>query len=332
MRHTISLVKSNHLHPFMAVFSTIGVSIERSLEYVGLNPDKVIEGEVFIPEYAAWHLLDYVSHSQGIDNLGSYISEQYAFDRYGAFGEHLLSAPSLYTALQRLIHDLRDHANYQNYWLQERGEYVELCRIGTPGIDVGKHQIEQHIMVLFIELVRSYLGETWSPEYLNIQSSSERGVKLSSTLRALNITYGQVYGVLPIHKSQLLKHTMFEKPVTPISLLQSSPSLAIDQQLWDLISQNTFHGHANLQSVTRAIGVNERHLQRELANLNTSFRDISNLAIRHKAMTLLNEITRPIQSIAQELGYSNPKNFSRAFKVLTGLSPSEYRIYNRDSL
>lgn len=331
MRHSIPQVKSSHLHPFLSTFNHIGVSTERSLIHVGLNPDKVLEGEVFIPEYAAWHLLDYVSQSQGIDNLGSYISEGYSVDRYGAFGEHLASAPCLYTALQRLIHDLKDHANYQNYWLQEKGEYIELCRIGTPGIDVGKHQIEQHIMVFFIELIRSYLGDNWLPDYLHVQSRSKRGVTSSPTLDALDITYDKAYGVIPIPKHSLLQQATIEEKIS-VAHLPHSPGYfpTIDRQLYKLLKQDTFHSYNDLQSVTRALGVSKRQLQRELSALGTSFRDITNEVLQIRAISMLNEYERPVQSIARDLGYSNPKNFTRAFKALTGLSPSEYRQLNGD--
>ncbi|WP_295892058.1 AraC family transcriptional regulator [uncultured Vibrio sp.] len=326
MPNFIPLVKSSHLHPFISTFEHIGVPLERSLEYVGLNPDTVFEGKAFVPEYAVWHLLEHVSHTQGIENLGSHISEQYALNSYGDFGEHLSNAPNLYVALQRLIHDLQAHSNYQNYWLQENGRYIELCRIGTPGINVGRHQIEQHIMVFFIALVRGYLGENWLPDYLKVQSRSNIGVRLSPVLSNVHLSYSHAFGVLPMRKEQLLNSS--SKAETTLFAKQRNkdhPEPSIQSQLQTLLNQNVFHSDGSIKCVSSALGLSERQLQRELAVLGTTFRELTGNAIRLRAKEMLSEVDRPIQCIASDLGYNNPKNFSRAFRALTGLSPSEYR-------
>ena len=45
----------------------------------------------------------------------------------------------------------------------------------------------------------------------------------------------------------------------------------------------------------------------------------------HKAKSLLAKTGMPIAQLALEVGYSNPANFSTAFKSFTGLSPIRYR-------
>lgn len=48
------------------------------------------------------------------------------------------------------------------------------------------------------------------------------------------------------------------------------------------------------------------------------------------AKSNLSETTQPISQIAYSLGFSDPHNFSNAFRKVTGLSPSEYRAsYNK---
>ena len=44
-----------------------------------------------------------------------------------------------------------------------------------------------------------------------------------------------------------------------------------------------------------------------------------------EAQLLLKNTDNPIQSIAFSVGYHDEKYFSRLFKKVTGLSPSEYR-------
>lgn len=47
-----------------------------------------------------------------------------------------------------------------------------------------------------------------------------------------------------------------------------------------------------------------------------------------EAEKLLIDLEKEITDISQDVGFSNPSNFSRSFKKFTGLSPSEYRKNN----
>ena len=56
---------------------------------------------------------------------------------------------------------------------------------------------------------------------------------------------------------------------------------------------------------------------------------ISKLRIA-KACSLLTNTQMPIQEIAYLTGYSNQRYFSTAFKQAMGLSPSKYRLENKE--
>jgi AraC-like DNA-binding protein len=59
-----------------------------------------------------------------------------------------------------------------------------------------------------------------------------------------------------------------------------------------------------------------------------SISDIIAILKIEKAKELLSHKGKDIKEIAHELGYNNPKNFSRFIKKLTGKPPSELRIKN----
>ena len=44
-----------------------------------------------------------------------------------------------------------------------------------------------------------------------------------------------------------------------------------------------------------------------------------------EAQTLLMDTDLPVAVISEQLGYSNPWNFSTAFRKCVGMSPSQYR-------
>jgi AraC-like DNA-binding protein len=77
--------------------------------------------------------------------------------------------------------------------------------------------------------------------------------------------------------------------------------------------------------VARALGYSERGLRRSLERSGTTFRELTNEIRHQRAREMLATTARPIKTIADELGFDTPSNFSRSFKRLTGTSPSAFR-------
>ncbi len=72
-------------------------------------------------------------------------------------------------------------------------------------------------------------------------------------------------------------------------------------------------------------GLSTRSLQRQLAQGGTNYSDLLEAVRRQKAIALLKDSKLNLTEIAHQLGYSDPANFSRAFKRWTNLSPRYFR-------
>lgn len=79
------------------------------------------------------------------------------------------------------------------------------------------------------------------------------------------------------------------------------------------------------EKVAEALSMSPRTLSRQLQNEEHNFREIYNEEFAKEAKRLLRQQRLPNKAIAQELGFSNTAAFSRAFKSVTGLTPSEFR-------
>ena len=81
----------------------------------------------------------------------------------------------------------------------------------------------------------------------------------------------------------------------------------------------------SIQRVARRLSVSTRSLQRQLSSNGQSFRGVVD-AIRHeRAVELISGGVR-FASIAEELGFSDPRAFRRAFRRWTGTPPSQSRL------
>ena len=68
-----------------------------------------------------------------------------------------------------------------------------------------------------------------------------------------------------------------------------------------------------------------RTLKRKLQTEGRSFTDLLGEVIQRDACLLLETTRLTVDEIAQRVGYQDRANFTRAFKKLTGKTPSEYR-------
>ncbi|TQS45064.1 AraC family transcriptional regulator [Cryptosporangium phraense] len=77
--------------------------------------------------------------------------------------------------------------------------------------------------------------------------------------------------------------------------------------------------------VADALGISPRTLHRRLADAGQSYGEIQDRVRRRQADALLRNTRRSIAAIAADLGYSDPREFRRAYKRWTSTTPSEVR-------
>lgn len=80
-----------------------------------------------------------------------------------------------------------------------------------------------------------------------------------------------------------------------------------------------------LGDTAQKLRTSTRTLNRQLAQLNTSYRHMVEEVRREHATRLLGNSSMKIEDIAQELGYTDTSNFVRAFRKWMGITPLNYR-------
>jgi AraC-like DNA-binding protein len=80
-----------------------------------------------------------------------------------------------------------------------------------------------------------------------------------------------------------------------------------------------------LEDVASELNMSGRTLRRRLAAGGVSFEALVENVRKTRALSLLTHSSVAVERVAAETGYSDVRNFRRAFKRWTGVSPSEYR-------
>ncbi|WP_323752163.1 AraC family transcriptional regulator [Marinobacter sp.] len=88
-----------------------------------------------------------------------------------------------------------------------------------------------------------------------------------------------------------------------------------------------------LDDVAAQMHVSARTLRRQLVSEGARFQDLQDRVRHHRALKLMRcNDQMSIDEIAERLGYSDPSNFSRAFRKWEGISPSAWRSLHTDRL
>ena len=83
---------------------------------------------------------------------------------------------------------------------------------------------------------------------------------------------------------------------------------------------------ANLDEAARLVSLSPNYLSKLFRNeTGKKFSDYLMEVKINQAKKLLRNVDMKIYEVAYHVGYDNPKNFTRAFKQYTGLSPWEFR-------
>lgn len=81
----------------------------------------------------------------------------------------------------------------------------------------------------------------------------------------------------------------------------------------------------DIGSIARRLGVSVRTLQRRLREHGLAYQQLVDEVRFRRALELLDESSLSIGQISDQLGFSEPRGFRRAFRRWSGLSPASYR-------
>ncbi|MEY2843751.1 MAG: hypothetical protein RI920_1788 [Pseudomonadota bacterium] len=104
----------------------------------------------------------------------------------------------------------------------------------------------------------------------------------------------------------------------------TSQSSNLLQHIADALALTT-EGYPSMNQVAQRMGITARTLARHLERQGLSFRQVIDECRHQEACTMLREGRHSVDGIAARLGYSDPANFSRAFRRWAGCTPTQYR-------
>src|SRR5690554_1160049 len=108
-------------------------------------------------------------------------------------------------------------------------------------------------------------------------------------------------------------------------LSQDVARVSLGNRVSSLISIQLARGKVGVEVVASQLHMSRYTLHKKLKREGLTFARLLEDVRRKQALTYMQDKTKPLVEIAEQLGFSELSAFSRAFKRWMGTSPAEYR-------
>ncbi len=187
-------------------------------------------------------------------------------------------------------------------------------------------------MAIVVQLCRTAYGSDFNPLRVKMSRARPQDEGPYTRFFGVPVEFSAPENVLYFSKEELEEHLPTANPdlvhandeVVKSYLARFVPS-STAMKVRAKIIEELPSGHISQAAVARALHVSTRSLQRKLEAENTGYRALLDETRRELASRYMEEGNLSVSEITYLLGFSEPSNFTRAFKRWTGSPPTEYR-------
>ena len=336
----IPCYRAAHLLHYCDFLSEIGAPLDQRLSKAGLPTMMGHDADLYLPQLPTLKFLQDTVRQEGIDELSLRALAKLQISDLGEeFVFRALSAPSLKVALECFRNLVSIEDPYVEFWISHQESIVKLCIINHFRLSSEDLYFEDwHEMLVLIAIVRAFAGPSWQPEEIAFRSSM-RPTNYASEFfpNTRFITCQHAASVtIPHHMLSLAPYASHNSSKSHDKLLNGLAYTDGFQSnfigsLKAILSSYEPDRLPTIEELAEMTVISVRTLQRRLKQYGFSYTDLISEFRFETACRLLRETDASGLEIALEIGYQDPSHFSRAFKRIYSISPSEYRHLHQRS-
>jgi len=318
--------------PIWKALEEYGIDSEDLFRKAGINIEKLHDPNARLPVQASVRLMELALAATKDPCFGLSIARNWHPTTMHALGYSWLASDSLQDAFERLIRYYRIISNSEKVKLEELEDgYRIVLESIDPRLLAVDSEVDSFFAVLLF-LCRELYGNVLNPLKLTLCHAAPPEVDRFKNLFRAPIEFSAQENAIHFKKSEVCR-----------SLLTKNAELALvnDQIVirylakFDLsqttsrveakILEQLSSGQVTQESVAKALNLSVRNMQRRLNREGTSFKKLLTETRQYLARQYMENSQLSINEITFLLGFSEPSNFSRAFRRWHGRPPSEYR-------
>jgi AraC-like DNA-binding protein len=262
------------------------------------------------------------------------LGETFAFEYLPDLETFITTSGSIRDAA-RVFGWLRDLINpLVDVRLEEGADLAHVVLLDAPGwSSLERHFQSESIFASIVRFGRELLGERGhfqclrfrhpQPEYVGAYQRHFQ-MPLAFSQPRYELEFDRALLDMPLRGAAPLLHRQAEYLVKQ-RLTRHSRAQSATARVAAVLADDERLLAGDMANAAAALGMGPRTLQRRLKAEGASFAEIQTQARYRKAVELLRMPESTVESVAESLGFSDRRSFTRAFKRWSGHTPSRFR-------
>ncbi len=268
--------------------------------------------------------------------IGLHIGAEYHLPNYGIWGYAVMSAANLGEALRFAFRFINLTYTCHDITLHPAGASTTMRLVPLRDFEDCTAVIADRDTSALFLIVSELLGRTLPLQKVELAHGENGAAASYAEHFGCPVAFGAPCNALHI-ASSLLGHALpHSNPYTTrmseqqcemlLAALKRGPGIV--ERLREAVLERPGH-FPSIDEAAASLRMSARSLRRQLRDQGGSYSDVIAELRYQMAREYLEVTTLAVQEIAGVLGYSEPGNFSHAFKRWSGMSPNAYRARHR---
>ncbi|MBW8813137.1 MAG: AraC family transcriptional regulator [Caulobacterales bacterium] len=313
---------------FLEVSRKVGVDAYQLAAAAGLPPAALTDPDLRVSVEAMARMFEAAAEQSGVEDFALQVAVGRRLSNLGVVGLVIREQPTVRHALQA-------YARYQ--WLQNDAYSIDIREEGERAVirvlypPWQQRQVAELSLATVVRNLKAILGEAWRP--LEVSFTHAAPARLDTHRRVFGVTplFDQDTMAVVVRRADLdvriptADPAMARQIAAYLERLTLERSRQLSDKVADLIVALLPDGLCTVERVAQHLGMDRRTLHRRLATEQLTFSGILDETRRNMAAGLLSASDRPLQSVADLLGFSSLSAFAHWFRRKFGQSASAYR-------
>ena len=301
-------------------------------EQSGLNPSDLEDPDSVLPSRVIAIILELAATQTNCPHFGLMLAKRRDLRVYlGLLGQIIQASANIGEALQESFKWIHLHTQANRWGLVIEDEVVIITCRPDEFLEFGSVQGVQIAMGAFWRMMRLLSDGAWHPTMVSFTFAKPENTLVYQRFFSVPVLFGGDDNFVIFHAEDLQiplpRHDRYLLDVLGryAETIQVSRRRSLKDEVRDLIHKNLQSGKADIQQVVRFFPFEQRTLQRQLTQLDTSFSELLTEVRMEIAQDRLLNSDVSIARLADSLGYRDQGSFTKTFKNQLGLAPMTWR-------
>lgn len=323
-----ALARGTALTGVIELLEEMGLDVDAIVAETGVPREVYGDIEARIPLNAAAILLAAVER-EGAWDFGLRLGARRRLSNWGSFGVIVRSQPTLREVLRKISDFMHVQIQAIRISLIEKPETSELHLNFVSPLEPGATRQSVDLMLaVYHRNIAEAMGGAWRPQVICFRHEAPASSALYRQVFGTEVMFEQEFDGFLLSSADLDVETPGADPVAADAAAQAMTSLGperLSERVAEVAIMLLPEGRCSGEEVAELLGVNLRTMQRRLAEEETSFAELVEIARARMARVYIETSTRPLAEAAGQLGFSSQAAFNHWHRARYGETPSARR-------